>query len=105
MLARTHRPRPVRLQTLREQMHQESQRSSRTMQSTVDASRVAELEAAQAAAQAALMEEMELLRRQKQSSEGHAQELDEQVGPAWLTSGMLKGCSTVKPVLTADWLS
>ena len=68
------------LQTLREQMHQDSQRSSRTMQPTVDASRVAELEAAQAAAQAALMEEMELLRRQKQSSEGHAQELDEQVG-------------------------
>ena len=83
------------MQTLREQMHQESQRSSRTMQSTVDASRVAELEAAQAAAQAALMEEMELLRRQKQSSEGHAQELDEQVGPARPTGGMLGGYSAV----------
>lgn len=93
------------LQTLREQMHQESQRSSRTMQSNVDASRVAELEAAQAAAQAALMEEMELLRRQKQSSEGHAQELDEQVGTAWLISGMLKGFSTVTPGPTAHWLS
>ena len=67
------------MQTLRESVQHEAQRSSTNLQAALDSSRVAELEAAQAAAQAALMEEMELLRRQKQSSEGHALELDQQV--------------------------
>lgn len=48
-------------------------------QAHVEAARVAELEAAQAAAQAALMAEMDLLRRQKHGAEQHARDLEEQV--------------------------
>lgn len=48
-------------------------------QSHVEAARVAELEAAQAAAQAALMAEMELLRRQKHGAEQQARDLEDQV--------------------------
>lgn len=47
-------------------------------QSHVEAARVAELEAAQAAAQAALMAEMELLRRQKHGAEQQARDLEDQ---------------------------
>ena len=48
-------------------------------QAHVEAARVAELEAAQAAAQAALMAEMDLLRRQKHGAEQHARDLEDQV--------------------------
>ncbi|KAK9829628.1 hypothetical protein WJX72_006968 [[Myrmecia] bisecta] len=47
---------------------------------TVEASKVIQLEAAQAAAQAALMAEMALLRRQKGAAEEHAAGLEGQVG-------------------------
>ena len=48
-------------------------------QAHVEAAKVAQLEAAQAAAQEALMQEMELLRRQKHGAEQHARDLEEQV--------------------------
>ena len=49
---------------------------------TVDAGRVAELEAAQAAAQGALLAEMDLLRRQKAAAEEQARRLETQVHPS-----------------------
>ncbi|BDA45618.1 Myosin-17 [Coccomyxa sp. Obi] len=51
--------------------------SSRTV---VEAGKVAELEAAQAAAQAALLAEMDLLRRQKAAAEEQARRLETQLG-------------------------
>ena len=48
---------------------------------TVDAGRVAELEAAQAAAQGALLAEMDLLRRQKAAAEEQARRLETQARP------------------------
>lgn len=56
----------------------------------VEAARVAELEAAQAAAQDALMAEMELLRRQKHGAEQHARDLEDQVWHLSLSSTFTK---------------
>ena len=50
-----------------------------TSRQTVDAGKVAELEAAQAAAQGALLAEMELLRRQKAAAEEQARRMETQV--------------------------
>jgi hypothetical protein len=47
----------------------------------VEASKLAELESAQAAAQAALMAELDLLRRQKATAEEHSRRLETQVWP------------------------
>jgi cell division protein FtsB len=47
----------------------------------VEAGKVAELEAAQAAAQAALLAEMDLLRRQKAAAEEQARRLETQARP------------------------
>ena len=52
---------------------------SQAVRETVDAGRVAELEAAQAAAQGALLAEMDLLRRQKAAAEEQARRLETQV--------------------------
>jgi hypothetical protein len=46
----------------------------------VDESRLMQLEAAQTAAQAAMLAEMEVIRRQKASAEKHANGLERQVG-------------------------
>ena len=54
-----------------------------------EAARVAELEAAQAAAQAALMAELELLRSQKHGAEQHARDLEEQVCDMSTLAGVL----------------
>ena len=50
----------------------------------VEATRVAELEAAQGAAQAALMAEMALLRRQKAAAEEHSRRMEASVRPPQL---------------------
>lgn len=47
----------------------------------VEASKLAELESAQAAAQAALMAELDLLRRQKAAAEEQSRRLESQVPP------------------------
>ena len=60
-------------------MREEVNMQQNNYQAHVEAARVAELEAAQAAAQAALMAEMDLLRRQKHGAEQHARDLEEQV--------------------------
>ncbi len=60
-------------------MREEVNMQANNYQSHVEAARVAELEAAQAAAQAALMAEMELLRRQKHGAEQQARDLEDQV--------------------------
>lgn len=60
-------------------MREEVNMQQNNYQAHVEAARVAELEAAQAAAQAALMVEMDLLRRQKHGAEQHARDLEEQV--------------------------
>ena len=60
-------------------MREEVNMQQNSYQAHVEAARVAELEAAQAAAQAALMAEMDLLRRQKHGAEQHARDLEEQV--------------------------
>lgn len=62
-------------------MKEEVNMQQNNYQAHVEAARVAELEAAQAAAQAALMAEMDLLRRQKHGAEQHSRDLEEQV---WL---------------------
>jgi len=49
-----------------------------TSRQTVDAGKVAELEAAQAAAQGALLAEMDLLRRQKAAAEEQARRMETQ---------------------------
>ncbi len=59
-------------------MREEVNMQANNYQSHVEAARVAELEAAQAAAQAALMAEMELLRRQKHGAEQQARDLEDQ---------------------------
>lgn len=61
-------------------MREDMNMQQNNYQAHVEAARVAELEAAQAAAQAALMAELELLRRQKHGAEQHARDLEEQVG-------------------------
>jgi hypothetical protein len=53
--------------------------SVQSSRAVVEAGKVAELEAAQAAAQAALMAEMDLLRRQKAAAEEQARRLELQV--------------------------
>lgn len=63
-------------------MREEVNMQANNYQSHVEAARVAELEAAQAAAQAALMAEMDLLRRQKHGAEQHARDLEEQASIA-----------------------
>ncbi|KAL3147636.1 hypothetical protein ABBQ38_014686 [Trebouxia sp. C0009 RCD-2024] len=60
-------------------MKEEVNMQQNNYQAHVEAARVAELEAAQAAAQAALMAEMDLLRRQKHGAEQHSRDLEEQV--------------------------
>lgn len=67
-------------------MKEEVNMQQNNYQAHVEAARVAELEAAQAAAQAALMAEMDLLRRQKHGAEQHSRDLEEQVCPALLTT-------------------
>ena len=52
---------------------------AQTSRQAVDVSKVAELEAAQAAAQGALLAEMDLLRRQKAAAEEQARRLETQV--------------------------
>ena len=69
----------MHLQAARE-TNAQAQTHASTMAAQVDAVKLAELEAAQAAAQAALVEEMELLRRQKHAAEDKSGELEEQVG-------------------------
>ena len=64
-------------------------------QDHVEAARVAELEAAQAAAQAALMAEMDLLRRQKHGAEQHARDLEEQVALRSVLLPYLSTCCAV----------
>ena len=64
-------------------MREEVNMQQNNYQAHVEAARVAELEAAQAAAQAALMAEMDLLRRQKHGAEQHARDLEEQVSLDW----------------------
>ncbi len=59
-------------------MREEVNMQANSHHAHVEAARVAELEAAQAAAQAALMAEMELLRRQKHGAEQHARDLEDQ---------------------------
>ena len=64
-----------------------------------DAGKVAELEAAQAAAQGALLAEMDLLRRQKAASEEQARRMETQVCPPGLlcsrrlTKGLQNGAT------------
>ena len=61
----------------------------------VEAARVAELEAAQSAAQAALMAEMELLRRQKAAAEEHSRRMEASVRGAhkrWLCMQAWPAC-------------
>lgn len=60
-------------------MREEVNLQANNYQAHVEAAKVAQLEAAQAAAQEALMAEMELLRRQKHGAEQHARDLEEQV--------------------------
>ena len=60
-------------------MREEANLQANNYQAHVEAAKVAQLEAAQAAAQEALMAEMELLRRQKHGAEQHARDLEEQV--------------------------
>ena len=71
------------MMNMREDMHMQQN----NYQAHVEAARVAELEAAQAAAQAALMAELELLRRQKHGAEQHARDLEEQVDLGHLVVG------------------
>ena len=60
-------------------MREEVNLQANNYQAHAEAAKVAQLEAAQAAAQEALMAEMELLRRQKHGAEQHARDLEEQV--------------------------
>ena len=59
-------------------MREEVNMQANNYQAHAEAARVAELEAAQAAAQAALMAEMDLLRRQKHGAEQHTRDLEDQ---------------------------
>lgn len=70
----------------------------------MEAARVAELEAAQSAAQAALMAEMALLRRQKAAAEEHSRRMEASVRPrrrlAW--PGWLEHTSVLEHVIKAE---
>ena len=62
----------------------------------MDAGRVAELEAAQAAAQGALLAEMDLLRRQKAAAEEQARRLETQARPT-LKCALIAGVLYIQP--------